>query len=115
MSDIIDLDALVPQDVVVKFGGEEISIQPPKTADVLKLGYLGQKLQEGSSLTDAELDKLILELTTKIKNCVPQLADKDLNTAQLLKLVDIISTMAMPPDTKELAKRGISTTSPKAP
>lgn len=114
MSSTIDLDALIPPSVTVKFGGAEIEIKPPTTGDVLRLGFLGQKLQDANTLTDVEIDKLVAELTGQVAKCVPELAGKDLSTAQLLKLVEIIGEMSVPPDAVELKKRGISTTSPKA-
>lgn len=115
MSDIVDLDVLIPQEVIIRFGGEEITVPPPKTVQVLKIGLLGQKLQDADKLSNEELEKAISDLSDQVMECVPGLSGKDLNMAQLLKLVEIISNMAIPPDSKELDKRGISTASPKAP
>jgi len=105
---VIDLDALIPEPATVKFGGQEIKVNPPKTADVLKLGFLGQKLQAPEDLSDEALDKLLNDLTGQVKKCIPELASAELNTAQLLKLVELISKMAMPPDAQELEDRGIT-------
>lgn len=113
MSDVIDLGALIPQAVTVKFGDQEVLVTPPKTADILKLGYLGQKLQDGADLSDEAIDELVEKLDANVKRCIPKFSDKQLNLAQLLKLVDIINDMAMPPDAKELAKRGITAATPK--
>lgn len=114
MSDVLDLDALIPPSVTIKFGGNEIEVKPPQVGDVLKLGYLGQKLQDAGSLPDAEIDKLVGDLTGQVNKCIPELAGKPLSTSQLLKLVQIISDMSVPPDAAELKKRGITTDSPKA-
>lgn len=117
MSDVIDLDALVPPNITVKFGGEEIQITPPKVADILRLGFLGQKLATPDNIKDNELDKVIEDLTEHVYRCIPQLAGKPLNTPQLLRLVEIIGQMATPPDIKDLQAKGISkdtgTDSPK--
>lgn len=115
MSDIVDLDVLAPEAVTVKFGGEEIKIQPPKTSHVLKLGPLGQRLDKIEDLTEEETDKLILDLTNHIYKMIPELKDKPLTTSQLLKLIQIISEMTVPPDAKALKARGITADSPKAP
>lgn len=115
MSDILDLDALMPKAVTIKFGGEEIAIAPPSTADILQLGYLGQKLQGSEALLqEGKLDTVLSELTDQVYKCIPQLNGKGLSTAQLFKLVEIISEMAIPPDVKDLNARGITVGDPKA-
>lgn len=113
MSDVVDLDALVPIPVTVKFNEQLIEISPPKTGDIMRLGVLGQKMETISVLSEDETTSLINDLTLLVQKIVPQLAGKDFTTAQLLKLVEIISTMAMPPDTKELQERGITSDTPK--
>lgn len=112
-STILDLDALVPQPRYVKLGEQKIEIKPPKTADILKIGALGQKLEKSAELGDGELERTLDQLTAQVKVCVPELKDVELNTAQLLKLVELISEMAMPPDAEELKKRGIEADTPK--
>jgi len=106
-SKILDLDALIPDSVSIKFGGETILVQPPKTADVLRLGFLGQKIETAGELADPELEKLVVDLTGQITKIVPELQSKELNIAQLLKLVAMVNDMTIPPDTKELEARGI--------
>lgn len=116
MSEVLDLDALVPSSAIVKFDGREVEVMPPKTVDVLKLGSLGQKLQEVKSLTETEVETLVRELQSLIVKVIPDLNGKELNTVQLLNLVKLIGAMSMPPDTKELEKQGITAVnnSPKA-
>lgn len=114
MSETIDLDALVPPSVTIKFSGETIEVKPPKTGDVLRLGTLGQQLGKADELTPDELEKAVQDVTNLIYTVVPELAQKPLNTAQLLALVKIISDMSIPPDSKELSDRGITVDSPKA-
>lgn len=115
MSDVLDLDALVPVSASIKFDGQVVEVKPPKTGDVLRLGFLGQQMEKAGELNDVELEKLIADLTAQVVKVVPELASKELNMAQLLKLAQLIGEMAMPPDAKELEKRGIKTDSPKAP
>lgn len=114
MSDILDLDALVPPSVVIKFGEKEITVNPPSLADVLKLGSLGQKMQSVGEMAEADATKIVGELTDHVYKCIPELNGGALSTVQLLKLIEIITNMSVPPDAKELEARGISTDSPKA-
>lgn len=116
MGEVIDFNALVPESVTIKIGDppREVIIKPPSTVKVLKIGYLGQKLQNGVDLKEEEVIALVEELTAEIKSHVPELQDLTLNTAQLLMLVKIINDMGVPEDAKELEKRGISPADPKA-
>lgn len=116
MSDLLDLDALLPKSATIKFEGETITVEPPKTADVLRLGYLGEKIKDaGANPEAANLDGMIEDLTNQIGKCIPQLQGKSLAMGQLLALSQLIAEMAMPPDSKELKKRGITVDGPKEP
>lgn len=114
MDNLLDLDALVPPAAIVKFEGNEIEVKPPKTGDVLKLGNLATKLQNIDKLDETEILQLVDSLTEVVRRCIPELNDKELNTQQLLKLVEMIGNMATPPDVKELNQRGVSVGDPKA-
>ena len=113
MSDVIDLDALAPPAVTIHFGGVDISVNAPSTATVIKLGSLGQKLQNSNELSDDEIDTTVEQLANLVTATIPELQGKSLSTAQQLKLVEILSQMAMPPDSQELKERGIEVDSPK--
>lgn len=113
MSTVLDLDALVPQGRKIKFGGEEIEVQPPRTQHVLRLGFLGQKMGDMSQLPENELDELVSDLEKEIKKCIPQLEGKDLTAAQLMQLLNLIVEMGMPTDAAELKKKGITVDTPK--
>jgi hypothetical protein len=113
MTDVIDLNELVPQARYIKIQDKQIEIKPPKLINLLVLGSLGQKMQDVAGLTADEAGQLTDDLTREVKNCVPELDAIELNVQQLLKLVEIISEMGTPSATKELEKRGISPSSPK--
>jgi hypothetical protein len=112
-SQVLDLDVLTPQPRKIKFGDQEIEIKPPKTVNVLRLGFLGQKMQEPEKLTKDELDTLVNDLTSEVKACVPELADKELSTSQLMALIGLIVEMGMPAESEELKKKGITVESSK--
>lgn len=108
MSEITDLDALIPEKRVIKYEKEEISVPPPKTGDLLRLGTLAQKMAEVESLDDVELNKAVLDLTSQVYKMIPALDGKTLNLAQLQALIQILSEMAVPKDIEALNKRGIT-------
>lgn len=113
MAEIVDLDTLVPEARVVKLGGEEIEIQPPSTEDVLKLGVLGQKFEKMGDMSAEQTADLMAELSAQVRKCLPAIGDTPLNTKQLIKLMEIITEMAMPDDMIELKARGITPNNPK--
>lgn len=108
MGDIVDLNALAPKAVTIKLGEDEIQLKQPKVEDVFILGSLGDKLVKSSELTEAEVGEAYNALVNKIKQMIPELANKEIGIAQLRKLVEIISEMALPPDAKDLKERGIT-------
>jgi hypothetical protein len=115
MTKTVDLDALLPESTTIKFGGQEIEVKPPKTGQVLRLGKLGERIQDVEKLSSEEVDKLVTDITSLISEIIPELTGKDLSTAQLLTLIQIIGNMSIPPDAKELKEKGISPASPKVP
>lgn len=117
MAEILDLDSLVPSSSVVKLGGTEYTVLPPKTQDVMKLGRLGRKfqaLQENPDASDEESNTLIEQMTEQVQVCIPDLKGKDLTMAQLTALMKLITEMSVPEDAKLLAEKGITKAGPKA-
>lgn len=114
MTNILDLDSLAPQPRVIKFGGKQITVNAPKTVNVLRIGHLGQKFEQAGDISEADLGKALDELTTEITKVIPELQGQTFNMAQLMGLMTLIKEMAMPADAKELEARKITTTSPKA-
>jgi hypothetical protein len=109
MSDVIDLDALQPKPAIIKFKDKEITLLPPTTGDVLRLGEVSQKLQDITKEGDSAKIEASLEVVTQqVYKIVPDLSGEPLNTQQLLVLIKAISDMAIPPDAKELKARGIT-------
>lgn len=107
-SSLIDLDALAPKPAKVKFGGNTIEVQPPRTRHVLRLGFLGQKMQDLASLSNEEADKLVDSLESEIKEVIPELAEATLNASQLMELLTLIVGMGMPDQAENLKAKGIT-------
>lgn len=113
--EILDLDDLVPKKCIVKFEELEIEILPPKTAEFLYLGQLAGKMSEVDKMEPAAIDQLVADIEAQIGKLIPQLAGKHFNSAQLTKLMDIITDMGMPADAKELERRKIQADSEESP
>jgi hypothetical protein len=108
MADIVDLDALLPDERIVKYENDEIKIPPPKTGDLLKLGVLAQRMADVEDIKDDELQKRVLDLTMHVYKMIPALNERPLNLLQLQTLIQILSEMATPKDVTELTKKGIT-------
>lgn len=111
---IVDLDALVPDHrlVVIKYAGKEHELKQPTTADILRLGYYSQKLGNMDSMDPEHVEDTLKHIEEIVKRCVPGL-EGDINMTQLLKLVELISEMSVPTDSKILEERGITPSDPK--
>lgn len=107
----LDLDTLVKPSKKVKINGEIIEIEPPELEQLLKLSKLGgeiQKQQTGKKMSEEEAVAAIGRLREAFTELVPALKDKKpLNVDQLLALLNMVVTIAMPNDVTELEKRGI--------
>lgn len=106
----LDLDTLVKPSKKIKLAGEAITINPPSLEELLKLSKLGgqiQKKQTGEKMTEEEAVEAINSLRDAFAELVPELKGKPLNVEQLLALLDLVVSMAMPSDVSELEKRGI--------
>jgi hypothetical protein len=109
MSQIIDLDALMPEVAIVKYGDKEIKVQPPSVELLLKLSSNAGRFKDADKLSPEELGAVIDAVTDLIYQIIPDLKDVKFNQAQLMALVNLISEMVMPPDSKELAEKGVTT------
>lgn len=113
MDDIIDLDVFIPEPRILHFADQDITVDMPKTVDLIQLGYLTSQLNDGNDMSDDQIQAIIDKITERIYKMIPELTGKPLNKAQLQLLVDIFSRMAMPKSYNELEKRGITIDTPK--
>lgn len=111
---LIDLDALTPPSATIKLNGETIEIAPPSLEDVMLLGSLSQKMSKFQGEDLEKASDAIAALTKQLIKCAPKLEGQKLNTPQLLKMVQVITDISMPPDAKELRDKGITPNDPKA-
>jgi hypothetical protein len=93
MAEVIDLNALVPESRIVKIGDKEVEIKPPKTAQMFKLGALGQKMQGADKIAPEEIEGLVSEMTSLIVEIAPELDGVELHSAQVFKLIEIVGEM----------------------
>lgn len=117
MSEITDLDALVPKPAKVKFEGQDITVQPPQVATVLRIADFWQTTRLASAIPETELKEAIDNLKAEICKCIPELANRELSYAQITVLVELLTKMSLPPEDEELKARKITpeeTPDPKA-
>jgi len=93
MAEVIDLNVLVPESRIVKIGDKEIEIKPPKTAQMFKLGALGQKMQGADKIPAEQMEALVKEMTDLIVEIVPDIEGIELHPTQVFKLIEIIGVM----------------------
>lgn len=107
-NDIIDLDALVPEKRKIKFNDEIIEVNPPSTANILRLSKSAVTLSEAGDVDTDELQKATETIEACIKDIIPELKEATLSTNQLLSLMTLINDMALPQDDKKLKEQGVT-------
>lgn len=108
MSDIIDLDALIPKPATIRFGETDITVQPPKVYTILRIADFWQSTRMASTIPEQELIAALQNLTEEIYKCIPELSGKDLNYAQITTLVEMLTKMTLPPEKVEADENGVS-------
>lgn len=107
MSEIIDLDVLVPKACTIRFEGQEIVVQPPKAIDILTFGYYTEKLINADYSTP-QGEEALGAVTKQLYKAIPELDGKELSKAQITKLIGLMRDMAVPQETKDLEAQGIT-------
>lgn len=104
--DILDLDVIVPEPKKIRFGGEIITVNPPKMGDLMALFKLSEK-QKDIKETDRDYEQIIADTTEIIFRMIPELAGKELNILQILELETLIAKMGTPELPEDLKALGI--------
>jgi hypothetical protein len=112
MSNIIDLDVVIPQSAIIKFDGKEIEVKPPTVAETIRLGLWAEIMTDQRSGL-AEIERAVTEVTAFMHRHIPGLNNKPLNKFQLNTLMQVIADLNTPQEKKELAARGITTDTEK--
>ena len=99
---ILDLDALAPPKVQLKFGGKTVNIEAPDLPDYAKIIALSEKMKTGKE-DFATLTVIYEEMATLIKSLIPELKETKLNFAQISSLFKLLSEIGAPSD-KAIAK-----------
>lgn len=119
MSDIIDLDALIPKPAVIRFGDADITVQPPKVYTILRIADYWQISRQATSISEKELIAALQNLKDEIYKCIPELAGQEFSYPQITTLVELLTKMSLPPEKAEADSKGISpaedTPDPKVP
>jgi uncharacterized UPF0160 family protein len=111
-SDIqLDLDALAPKQVQIKFSDQTIKINPPTLQQFAKIVDFTDKL-EAISKTDnmAQTTAVYSDIEAYIKELIPELKDAVLNMAQILALYKLLVDLGSPTDKamEKLMSMGVS-------
>lgn len=106
--DIIDLNALDPKPRVIKIGEQKLTLNPPKVRELLRLGYISQRMQSAPGLDDEQLQRLMDEAKTEIDNVIPEMKEIALTMGQTLNLMAIIIDMGTPQVSKDMEAKGIT-------
>lgn len=105
---VIDLDALVPPKVTIKFNGVEISVPPPTTFDFITLSTYAVDLNKVDGHDPDKLTKAINRVSEQLQKMIPDLAGHTFTIQQIDHLVAMFTRMSTSPEQKELDKRGIT-------
>lgn len=108
----LDLDALSPAQVNISYKERIIAVEPPNLEQFSKIYALGTELSKLDQATaqDADILPIYSRVKSLIDECVPDLAQDNLNPLQLMSVFRLLADLATPQDKalKELADRGIS-------
>lgn len=125
---ILDLQALAPTSAKIKLpDGKTIEVQPPKTEQVLRIGFYSQQMREVRAMGEknpdefteemrAKLQSIMDSLEEQIKIVVPDLKDYNLNLKMITTMAEFITEMGAPGEIEKAKEQGAGeATSPKAP
>lgn len=117
----VDLDALSGKSIIVKLRGEEVELEEPALEDLFDLIRLAKVAQDADLPTEAEgiedlaaIEngfKIYEDFRSGVDKVFPVLVGKKINIRQLLKIVEIMQELAVPPELEELEKHNIKLTS----
>jgi len=99
---LLDLDALAPPKVQVKFNGKTIKIVPPDLPAYAKIIALSEEMKKDKSNFTA-VTVTYQKMETLVKELIPEVKEDTLNFAQISSLFKLLSEIGAPSD-KAIAK-----------
>jgi hypothetical protein len=100
MSDILDLDVLVPEPKKAKIAGKIVDVYPPKVLHLIEMQRVFEKFKEGNVL-GADATKMIRDAILPIVPAIQEDPTIDFTMEQLLALLRFAQSIAVP---DEIAK-----------
>lgn len=119
MPEVLDLDALVPAKVNIKFDNQTIEVKSPSLEQFAKMMQFSQMIEKAQGdNSPEELVKVFEQVKQFIYTFIPELTGKDLNPSQITAIFKLLADMGSPSDEMQskLEQQGIEvkTADPKA-
>ena len=95
MSDILDLDLLLPEPKQVKLNGKVYEVFPPTVKQILRLQKIGQGIQTGSIVGD-EAESQLIEGLSVLMPALKEEENLDLTFDQMVALIAFLQKTAVP-------------------
>jgi len=100
MSEVIDLDALLPKPIKVKISGKVVDLYPGKLKILVKI----QDMANGITDEKQSLEKIneMLDLLSEIIPAIKTDKDLDVSPLQVQKIIEVAYKALTPTESKEL-------------
>lgn len=109
----VNIDALAPENITIKYSGQSITISQPSTVDILKLGKYQTKLANFEDLEDSEIESYTKIVTDILQRLIPELAGRQLTLQTLLRIPSLIIDATTPKGEDDDKPKVEATTDPK--
>lgn len=113
MSEILDLDTIMPKAITIKLGGKDLIVEPPTVAQVLVLIQLNTDLMDADDHDADAKYQAMVKVQDHLRLMIPGLPDGIFSAYVQRALIELIMDLAKPDEEEELAKKGITVDSSK--
>lgn len=113
MSEVIDLDSIMPVPCTVRLGGKDIVINPPTVAQILVLVRLNSAFMEVDDSDYQAMQEASAKVQNHLRLLIPGLPDGEFNAFTQRKLIEALLDLSKPEDIKVLEDKGITVDSSK--
>lgn len=97
MSEVLDLDILIPEPKKVKISGKIIDCYPPKIRQLLSMQMVWDKIKSADS---SEAEQLLIDVLAPIVPAIKDDKDLDFTIDQLTTLLQYAQNIAIPDNLK---------------